>query len=660
MPTDYSIGGSSGTTGLSALGATPAAGDLFAVVDVDDHSTAPAGSAGSDKSVTYAEIFASPPGGTTDFLRADMTWAAPSGGGGSGTVPTQTVTSDYTATGSDCAVFGDTSGGNLTITLPSASGITGKQYYVFNTGTGSLTIGATIAGLNPDPEVDQYGGLGVVSDGTTWQIFDQPITVGPQNIAGVKTWFGYQLYRSGIGYAYAVPTSNYNIGFQNDIAVFAAASGLTLTLPDAPSSGAAVFFIKQVVPGSSTVAPASGQTIDGLTELVLAENDAVTVMSDGSNWQILSSNLSAGFTDQAPAKDYGFLGSQGITALYAGIANRNNAACAITVIGDSITEGQGATVFTDRWIASANRAVRAAYPTTANGAAGGLGLIPLTSTGESTYTWPVAHASGSTGSTLDIGPVREALTLTATSSWTFTAPAGTSSVKVMYYNDNSGGQFSYKVGSGSPTTVTASGTMQDGTLTSGITLTSGQVLTIAWVSGTVYLEGIVHCAGDESSGITFHGCGHFSWSASDWDAPQAGSIDWTASIAALSPAAIGIMLGANDAQSVNAATFAANLTSLIALLRGNSSLTNVPLLLIIEYQTNESFTDSGGWPAYAAAVRAVAAADTVGAHVIDLNYRLPTVASNWMGGELYSDTLHPSNLGHALTGEAIAAGVRIA
>jgi lysophospholipase L1-like esterase len=624
--------------------AAPASDDTILFRDVSDNGVIPAGKL---KQVTVSDL------------------GAALGGGSGGQVPTQTVTSDYTATGSDCMLFGDTSGGDFTITLPAATGITGKQYYVFNAGTGTLTIGATIAGLSPDPQVDQYAGLGVVSDGTTWQIFGQPMTEGDQSFLGAKTWYGPQVFLSGITCAYNAQTSDYSIGANGDITVFAAAAGITLALPDATSCGGSVFYVKQVVAGSSALAAASGQTIDGLAELALAQNDAVTLTSDGSNWQILSSNLSAEYADQAPAKEYGLLGSQGITALYAAIANRDNAACNIVVIGDSITEGEGATAFADRWIANASRAIRAAYPTVANGASGGIGLIPIIGTGENTYTWPVALASGTYGTSYaayDIGPVRGCAKITATTSFTFTAPAGTSSVKIMAYNDNSGSEWSWKIGSGGATTETMSGTVQDGWLTSDITLTGGQVLTIAWVSGAVYLEGIIHYAGDESSGVTFHGLGHFAWAASDWIAAQSSSIDWTASIAALSPAAIGIMLGANDAQSVDAATWAANLTSLTTLLRGNANLANVPLLPIIEYETDESFTDTGGWPAYAAAIRAVAAA-TAGAQVIDPNYRLPSVASAWGGGtygELYSDALHPSNFGHALLGEIVAAGVRIA
>jgi hypothetical protein len=53
--TDYSIGGSSGTTGLSSL-ANPQQNVKLPVVDPNDTFTAPAGSAGSDKVVTWAQV----------------------------------------------------------------------------------------------------------------------------------------------------------------------------------------------------------------------------------------------------------------------------------------------------------------------------------------------------------------------------------------------------------------------------------------------------------------------------------------------------------------------------------------------------------------------------------------------------------------------------
>lgn len=373
------------------------------------------------------------------------------------------------------------------------------------------------------------------------------------------------------------------------------------------------------------------------------------------------------YLDQLPADEQGLTGAAGVTVLQAAIANRNSARCTIPVIGDSVTEGQGATAFTSRWIAQANRAARAAYPTTANGSSGGQGFIPIAGTGESTFTWPVTTFSGSTGGGQPIGPVRSALSVSSAGSWTWTAPAGTTSCRIMYYANGGGDQFSYQVAAGGPVTVTDSSNTGDGTLTASITIAGGQVLTVAWVSGTVYMEGIIHYAGDESSGITFHGCGHYGWNAgtgaSGWT--QAGygpGFPWYPAIAALATAAYGIMLGINDASTGNgnytAAQFQANLEALVAYLQQSTALAALPLLLIIPYQPSETFT-SGSWAPYAAAIRSVSAA-VPASRVIDLNYRLPTVASGFDGGALYYDQYHPTNLGHALIGEIAAASARIA
>lgn len=368
------------------------------------------------------------------------------------------------------------------------------------------------------------------------------------------------------------------------------------------------------------------------------------------------------YPDQLPALEHGLTAGAGITSLYAAIANRNAARVDIPVIGDSITEGQGATVFADRWIAQANRAMRAACPTTANGAAGGIGFIPLTATGETSYTWPVTLATG--GASLepfDLGPVRASAHAFGAVSWTWTAPAGTSSVRIMYFDAAVPGSFTYKIGAGGTTTVNSAGTAAEA-VTASIAITSGQVLTIAWASGDVFIDGLVHYAADEASGVTFHGCGHFGWATTDWNTAEVDALNWAQCYAAFpDPAALAILLGVNDAISLTAADFAAGLTTLIATVRGSAdALAGLPLILVIPYQPDEVLADPGGWAAYAAAVRSVAAADLTGAIVADLNYRLPAVASGWDDGELYTDTVHPTNLGHALIGEIIAAGPRIA
>src|SRR5712692_6764397 len=76
------------------------------------------------------------------------------------------------------------------------------------------------------------------------------------------------------------------------------------------------------------------------------------------------------FADQQPGNELGLLGASGITALAASIANRNNVRVDIPVIGDSVLH-HGATSYANGCVQQANRAIRAKYPTTANGSAGG-------------------------------------------------------------------------------------------------------------------------------------------------------------------------------------------------------------------------------------------------------------------------------------------------
>lgn len=372
-------------------------------------------------------------------------------------------------------------------------------------------------------------------------------------------------------------------------------------------------------------------------------------------------------SDQTPALEAGFAaggpiagpsGSTGLFWLLAGLAGRNLAACNIPVLGDSITEGMGATAWANRWTSVATRESRNRWPTAANGAGGGMGFIPMEGTGETTFTWPVSlnSSSGLIGNET-FGPTRSAIGMfSAASTFTFTAPAGTTSATVMYYNSGDGAQFSYQRNSNSPVTVTCSGTAADGALTSSITLASGDTLSVTWVSGHPYLEGIIHYAGDESSGVTWHGLGHFGWdtgtSSTGWNQTQAQSVDWRASIAALSPSAIGIDLSTNDSGvSIAPAQSAANITTLITYLRGNTTLAPLPVLLFIPV-----FTVDAGSQAYPTALRGLV--NTVaGLWPVDMNYRI--LSEPYAPSLYYSGGVHPDDAGHALYGATAAARVTI-
>jgi lysophospholipase L1-like esterase len=348
-------------------------------------------------------------------------------------------------------------------------------------------------------------------------------------------------------------------------------------------------------------------------------------------------------------------GAHVMTTIAQAIANRNSVRCNIAVIGDSITEGTGATEFTSRWIQQANNGIRALFPGTGAGTGGGLGFIPIQLTGESLFADPIS-VTGSTPTPFDLGPVRYVQIAEGTTTWTFTAPAGTTSVQIMSYDAGTSsfpGTWSWQVNAGPVTEVSNNNTLRD-IVTGNIAMGDGDVLTIAWVSGTVFIDGIVHFAGDETSGITFHGCGHFGWNSSTvapdgWNQPEEGGLDWMQTYAALDPSAICIMLGVNDAVTTagnyTVSEFQTNLTALVnAVLTDAAMPSGLPLILIAEYEVNETFNDVDGWPAYVAAIESVAAG-IPGSTFIDLSAVMPPVAS---APDDYFDEEHPNDTGHAL------------
>lgn len=114
-------------------------------------------------------------GGTTNFLRADGTWAAPPSGSGSAySVTSVSTTYSETATSGTKIIKADTSGGTFVITLPTAVGNTATIIIKKTTGTATLTIdgastetidGGLTASIN---KVDES--ITLVSDNSNWLI----------------------------------------------------------------------------------------------------------------------------------------------------------------------------------------------------------------------------------------------------------------------------------------------------------------------------------------------------------------------------------------------------------------------------------------------------------------------------------------------------------
>ncbi len=92
------------------------------------------------------------------------------------TFATASKTTDYTVTNSDTVIFADSTSGNVTITLPAASGLSGYRFYVkridgsANTVSVARTGGDTIDGQTSISMPLQYMSLTLVSNGSNWYI----------------------------------------------------------------------------------------------------------------------------------------------------------------------------------------------------------------------------------------------------------------------------------------------------------------------------------------------------------------------------------------------------------------------------------------------------------------------------------------------------------
>lgn len=100
----------------------------------------------------------------------------PAWGDSSAGFSTATKTGNYTITGTDTVIFADATSGNVTITLPAASGLAGYRFYVKridnsgNTCTVARTASDTIDGATSQSLQLQYTSITIVSDGSAWYI----------------------------------------------------------------------------------------------------------------------------------------------------------------------------------------------------------------------------------------------------------------------------------------------------------------------------------------------------------------------------------------------------------------------------------------------------------------------------------------------------------
>jgi len=328
------------------------------------------------------------------------------------------------------------------------------------------------------------------------------------------------------------------------------------------------------------------------------------------------------------------------------LLNRNNQTVTWVAWGDSITEGQGSSTVTGRWINQTLGGLRSKYPT--SGVAGGFGYIPA---------WYATYGPDSQWSTDPTGNAQwnmdseqfgngaglGMLTSTLRSGTYETFKVTGSSIDILF--NYGSGSFSYKVDSGATTTVSASGgTGATGSKHVAFSSTGSHTVTVSGVSGSVILEGLMTYNGDETKGIRLY------------DSAQSGvttgqMLNQGANLAAITASVkadlVTLQFGGNDFESnhvLSPSQVAANFKTIVSQIRTAATSHEPSIVIVVPY--NHLGTNNLGynWAAYISAIKSVASSDT-SLGLIDLT----TFATSGQASPYLSktDDGHPNDTGQA-------------
>ena len=130
--------------------------------------------------------------------------------------PVTGINSTYTVDTNDYLI--DVTGNTITVTLPTAVGVNGKNYVIKNRGTGVVTVATTssqtIDGVNTKT-LNNNDSIEVISDGSNWIIAAGTGTVtssttAKSGIVSNSTWTGTPLNYQ-VSFTSAFPNTNYSV-----------------------------------------------------------------------------------------------------------------------------------------------------------------------------------------------------------------------------------------------------------------------------------------------------------------------------------------------------------------------------------------------------------------------------------------------------------------
>jgi len=339
------------------------------------------------------------------------------------------------------------------------------------------------------------------------------------------------------------------------------------------------------------------------------------------------------------------------------LANRYTTPANILCIGDSFTEGTGATVLARRWLNLVQTQLRARYqPAGVTGAA--LCYIPAFPGAGGTITdWPVTRTGNITKVTWGgLGLHLASFNADGTGVLTFTF-TGTSAK--LLYPKGTFGKMSVVVDGGAATVIDQfSGTVGGGFAYNITGLSAGAHTVVVTrdatsVAGrTIAIEGLVVWNGDEAAGVRVIEAAHHGTAINQYS--DSFNLNfWPGSIAALGTlAAIVIGLGYNDATAADSvATMKTNMQALITKLR--SAPTNFAGTIFVVYWPLRTGTDATKWTQWGTALEEIEAADA-NVKLIRIRGAIPDEGTGYTDASnlgLYESTNHFNDAGNVFTSD---------
>jgi lysophospholipase L1-like esterase len=444
-----------------------------------------------------------------------------------------------------------------------------------------------------------------------------------------------------------------------------ATSGVkAMTLPTGAASGTLLSVEKTDASTNAVTITGNIRGVGGTTISLVWQNEDLMFAADtaGSWWPVAGhktkASLDAAYDAAGAAsltwrdirKSRGYAGA--LRWWDSAVAKRSYRSAKVMIVGDSITEGMGATTYQNAFPARLGRALHSRLPVP-GAAPQDLQFIPptfasTTIAASNPWTWTsgvtsIVWGPGSRGQSIGGGSMKVV----------------GDKVAIITAKTSAAGSYSYSIDGGTPVTVTTGGFASD--LDAGLTtvVTLGPVggahrLTLANVSGTVWLDGVIVYNGDQGRGIQVIDSSHTGFQASSTTFANYSQI-----AQGLTPDLVVIEFGNNDqTAAVTATTLAANVTTLISSIKTGCTAAgaHIPSFLVLQVPVNGNDAGAGAnskWSAYKTALQGVADADPTNVAYYDISDRFPAGnASDTLS--LYYDGLHWNDNGAALAADVVA------